>query len=82
MTITNPCETATIDPDNTFEIGNIASYIYEPAATFTVEAPYDSVGTSSDGVYYCGNHEFELQGIVPDWLTIQSTDDHSATLAI
>ena len=69
MTISNPCETATIDPDNSFEIGNLASYIYESAETFIVEAPYDSVSIS-DGVHFCGNHEFELQGTVPDWLTI------------
>ena len=69
MTIYHPCETATIDPDNSFEIENLASYIYEPTATFTVEAPYDSVGIS-DSVHFCGDHEFELQGTVPNWLTI------------
>ena len=75
MTISNPCETATIDPDDTFEIDNLSGYIYESVETLIVEAPHDSVGIS-DGFYYCGSHEFELQGTVPDWLTIQSTGDH------
>ena len=81
LTVDDPCESAILDPNQTLEIEKLFGYVYGAATTLQIDAPYDSVGIS-DGSYFCGIHDFELQGSVPDWLTISSVSDHSVTLSI
>ena len=59
LTVSDPCESATLDPNETLEIEKLFGYVDGTATTLQIDAPYDSVGIS-DGSYFCGTHVFEL----------------------
>ena len=69
LVLTNPCVTASLDPSDQLTIGDLWGYIYEPAATLHVTAPYDSVSELYSS-YYCGNNDFVFLAGNPSWVYV------------
>ena len=61
------CNLAVIDPDDLYSIGEFLGYVDGEEYTYEVNAPFDTLSISN-GVYNCGDHEFNFVQSQPDWL--------------